>query len=273
MTTPTKRQTSAAEPYFAAGSETSDELERLHLLGQMLDGDTTLRLAALGVSGGWRCLEVGAGAGSIARWLAERVGPTGHVVATDIDLRFLGDVRPTVEVRRHDVTSDPLEDGAYDLVHCRMLLMHLSRPEVTLRKLTRALRPGGWLLAEEADLRASRAADPRHPATSGSNAVSDRAWEFVASAGIMDPFFGRFLPILVDELGLTDTGHGATTRVVRGGSPTARLAQMTYERLRAPLLAAGVVTEEEFSAHLSALDDPTFAIVQPMTVAVWGRLP
>jgi tRNA A58 N-methylase Trm61 len=65
---------------------------------------------------GWRCLEVGGGAGSITRWLSEATGTTGRVVATDIDTRFPGDVSAdNVEIRRHDVTSDPLEEDAFDL--------------------------------------------------------------------------------------------------------------------------------------------------------------
>jgi ubiquinone/menaquinone biosynthesis C-methylase UbiE len=75
---------------------------------------------------GWRCLDVGAGAGSLGRWLAERVGPTGHVVAADIDPRFLGGLRePNVEVHRCDITRDAVEQNCYDLVHSRFLLMHM----------------------------------------------------------------------------------------------------------------------------------------------------
>ena len=68
---------------------------------------------ARGVGPGWRCLEVGAGAGSIAGWLADRVGPSGQVIATDLDTRFLEQqARPNLEVRRHDVVRDPLETDA-----------------------------------------------------------------------------------------------------------------------------------------------------------------
>jgi hypothetical protein len=65
----------------------------------------------------------------VARWLAGQVGPTGHVVATDIDPRFLADREPAgVEVRRHDITVDPIEEDSYDLVHCRALLIHMRDP-------------------------------------------------------------------------------------------------------------------------------------------------
>jgi hypothetical protein len=81
---------------------------RFEALPRIYDPGTFRHLAALGVGEGWRCLEVGAGGGSVARWLADRVGPVGHVLATDIDTRFLDALAgPTLEVRRHDVTAHP----------------------------------------------------------------------------------------------------------------------------------------------------------------------
>lgn len=62
---------------------------RLQLLQQSLDSLTIQRLAQLGVQPGWHCLEVGAGVGSIAHWLAQQVGPQGSVVATDIDTHLV----------------------------------------------------------------------------------------------------------------------------------------------------------------------------------------
>jgi ubiquinone/menaquinone biosynthesis C-methylase UbiE len=95
------------------------------------------------VAEGWHCLEVGAGGGSIATWLCDRVGAAGHVVATDIDPRFLDAVgSPNLEVRRHDIASDPLPEAAFDLVHTRLVLVHLPEREAALRRIVRALKPG-----------------------------------------------------------------------------------------------------------------------------------
>lgn len=63
------------------------ESERLTALEQGLDPGTIRHLEALGVGPGWRCWEVGAGAGSIAAWLCQRVGDEGHVIATDLTLQ------------------------------------------------------------------------------------------------------------------------------------------------------------------------------------------
>src|SRR5438552_13919852 len=107
------------------------------------------RLTQLGVRRGWRCLDVGAGGGSIAPWLRDRVGPEGKVVAVDLDARFF-DKEPGIEARELNILTDDLERDEYDLVHCRLLLHHLRGNQLNaLRRMAAALRPGGVLLTSE----------------------------------------------------------------------------------------------------------------------------
>ena len=105
-----------------------------------------------------------------AGWPAGRAG--GRVVATDADPRFLaGTAVAGIEVRRHDILAGPLEPGRYDLVHCRALLCHLADPLRALRNMAGAVRPGGWLLVEDADYVSLVAADPAHPRSARFDAV------------------------------------------------------------------------------------------------------
>jgi 2-polyprenyl-3-methyl-5-hydroxy-6-metoxy-1,4-benzoquinol methylase len=132
------------ERYFATNSPEEFERRRLALLTRVSDPITFRRLTDLGIRQGWRCLDVGAGDGSVARWLAECVGPEGHVVATDLNTRFLdGHHLPNLEVRQHNLIEDGLEAAHYDLVHCRFVLQHLPDPAEGLRRLLNAVRPGG----------------------------------------------------------------------------------------------------------------------------------
>jgi SAM-dependent methyltransferase len=102
-------------------------LARLRSLEDWLDPGTIRHLRALDVGAGWRCLEVGAGAGSIARWLSGAVGSGGEVLAIDIDTRFLvGLPEANLRVRRHDVTADDLPAASFDLVHCRLVLADIG---------------------------------------------------------------------------------------------------------------------------------------------------
>jgi 2-polyprenyl-3-methyl-5-hydroxy-6-metoxy-1,4-benzoquinol methylase len=131
-----------ATRYFAAAWDFDEERLRLQLIEEIYDPAPTRRLSSLGLTSGLRCLELGAGAGSIACWLAARVAPSGQVVATDIDPRFLQDIKlPNLEVRRHDIRTDALEREAYDLVHCRNLLVHLPDPEQMARRMVAAHGP------------------------------------------------------------------------------------------------------------------------------------
>ena len=84
----------------------AQERERLSAMESLWDPGSEALLAELGVGRGWRCLEVGAGGGSLVRWLADR---GAHVTAIDIDTRFIEQfASDTIEVRRLDLRTDEL---------------------------------------------------------------------------------------------------------------------------------------------------------------------
>ena len=119
---------------------------------------------------GWRCLDVGAGGGSLTQWLCERVGPRGSVVAVDADTRFLDKLgAANLEVRRADVVHEPLPERAFDLVHTRFLLQHLPERERVLEKLARAVKPGGLLVVFD-----SGGAPPRRRSRTASASTGSR---------------------------------------------------------------------------------------------------
>ena len=86
----------------------------------------------------------------MAAWLAERVGPAGQVVATDIDCRYLERLDlPNLQVVQHNIVDDPvdvLSPGSFDLVCSRLVLFWLAgRQLAAVRQMAGCLRPGGWL--------------------------------------------------------------------------------------------------------------------------------
>jgi 2-polyprenyl-3-methyl-5-hydroxy-6-metoxy-1,4-benzoquinol methylase len=108
----------------------TDDRRRLDLLQQVHDPATIRELETLGSLSGWHCLDIGAGAGSIAVWLAQAVGNAGSVLATDLDTKFLEQLRlPNLKVARHDITSDHLPDSCFDLIHSRLLVHLLPQRE------------------------------------------------------------------------------------------------------------------------------------------------
>src|SRR5690349_21621401 len=131
------------------------ELERVRLAGleAALDPGTREHLTRLGAVPGARVLEIGAGGGSVAFWLAGRVAPNGKVVATDLETDFLESEAPrypSLEVLRHDIAADDPPTG-FDVVHARWLVEWLPDKRGALRRMASALRPGGVVLIEEPD--------------------------------------------------------------------------------------------------------------------------
>ncbi|MGQ0466570.1 MAG: methyltransferase domain-containing protein [Sporichthyaceae bacterium] len=259
--------------YLHAETAFDVERERLRLLEGRYDAVTRARLAMAGPLDGRACLEVGAGAGSVALVLADAVGPDGRVVALDLDPRFLSGLDvPNLTVRRHDIVADPLERSCYDLVHCRALLLHLTDPKVALRRMVDALRPGGLLLVEDADF-SSIGAIPGHAASEAFDRLV-REWERRGTAGwSIDPSLGRKLPGLLADVGLVERGDEALRFVRAGGSPEAEFYARSCEGVRDGALPRIFDPDTDLTRIVQALRDPAFSFVDSLNVAAWGRRP
>jgi SAM-dependent methyltransferase len=223
---------------------------------------------------GWQCWEVGGGGGSITDWLCARVGPSGHVLATDIDPRFLAILQhPNLEVRQHNVVTEAPPTGPFDLVHTRVVLAQLPEWEQVLGHLVQVLRPGGWLLLEEPDW-VTVVGTP--PALAGAAAVSVAVWtatlRLFADVGA-DPFRGRHLYAALCQQPLVDTGSEGLVTMQRGGERTPDFFRLTLDQLRDRLIAGGYVSAGELETYLGLLDRPDFVWMTPIMMAVWGRRP
>jgi SAM-dependent methyltransferase len=264
-----------AEHSYAFANVRAIQRERLRTLEALLDEGTIRQLGARGVGAGWRCLEVGAGGGSIAAWLCERVAPDGSVVATDLDTTVLADIsHPNLEIQVHNVLADDLPEDAFDLVHMRLLLAWLDDPQLALRRLIAALEPGGWLVAEEMDFvsavpDARLDADTRDliaRAVAAHNAV-------LAERHSFDPFYGRRLVGDLEDAGLADVGCEGRASMWRGGQAGGDAWRLTVAQLREPMIASGIVSAADLDALVPLCDDPRFSIMSQIIMAGWGRRP
>jgi SAM-dependent methyltransferase len=250
--------------------------ERLKLLESASDPGTLRVLETIGVGPGWRCLEIGAGAGSIASWLAERVGPTGHVLATDIDPRFLEPLaadHPNLEVCRHDVVSDDLPESAFDLVHARMVLEHLPERERALCRMAAALAPGGWLVVESVDF-AAETMDPAIESIYGERFVRSREARFrMMTDHGFDLTFARGLVRRFRGLGLVDVANEGRTYLWSGGTAGAEVSRLSWAQLRDRFLAGGYLNDTDIDEIQVMYADPRFTWTSPLVMAVWGRRP
>jgi SAM-dependent methyltransferase len=263
---------------YVFDQEWHKERERLQALESLFDGSSRRLLADLGVGPGWRCLEVGCGAGSMALWLADRVGPTGRVVATDLDTRFLaGRDRVNLDVRTHNIVTDPLEDEAFDLVHARAVLVHLADRQQVLKRLVTALRPGGCLLIEDVDFGGPTASmlaqyliAPQYPGPVAAERVY-LAIAAVFAANGADGSYGTRL--IADLLGAGVAGVGAElhTPVISGGAE--QWTRGTVEQLADRLVGTGIVTAGEVEQFLAASAQPDTYYLPPLMVSAWGQRP
>jgi len=241
--------------------------QRLALLEQCLDPVTCRRIKALGIANGWQCLEAGAGGGSIAQWLCSRVGVTGRVVAIDIDTRFLDALHQTnLEVRRHNLISDQLPENSFDLVHTRLVLMHIPSRHEILRRLVSALKPGGWLLLEEQDV---------YPVLATASGSYRQVWtafmQGMARQGVA-PEWARDLPQLLGEQRLHEVGAEGDIPIFSGASLMAQFWSLTWKQVRAQIQA--VLNEDEIlDDALRTLGDATKWFAGPANIAAWGRRP
>jgi SAM-dependent methyltransferase len=147
-------------------------------------------LDRLGIEPGWICVDVGAGGGDVAVALAEVVGRDGRVYAVDSDPTARDEVANAAAAHSQVLAiTQAAEDLALpepvDLAFCRFLLMHVIDPLVVVRQMAGAVRPGGWVVAQEPVTSAGRISgmplsmpDARHPD------IGDRLPELIVKAGL-----------------------------------------------------------------------------------------
>lgn len=245
--------------------------DHLDAAAALFDPTTFRHLEALGVGAGWRCWEVGAGGTSVVSWLARKVGPTGRVLATDVDTtRLAPAARPPVQVRRHDVEAEEPPEEGFDLVHARLVLVHVPDRQRALRSMVRALRPGGRLLIEDADptLQPLSCPDEHGPEQQLANRVRDGLRRLLADRGA-DLAHGRTLPRLLRQAGLRRVEADAYFPIT---SPNcAVLEAATVRQARDQLVTAGLATQEDIDRHLANVASGTMDLATAPMVSAWGR--
>jgi len=195
-------------------------------------------LERLAVAPGWRCVDVGAGGGDVSVALAEIVGHEGRVYAVDSDPRARDDVASAAAAFSQVLAvtqagEDLLLPEAVDLAFCRFLLMHVVDPAVVLRRMRQAVRPGGWVVAQE-------------PITSAGR-IGGVALSMPAAP---HPDIGALLPALVRDAGLDIVDAWAEAPAGVGPGPVT-----------------------EYLGSLTEVDPGDEAVVLPPLVTVLGRVP
>ncbi len=253
--------------YIFADTHDSREFERLLLIEKVFDPASHRRILATGVTTGWRCLEVGAGAGSIVHWLAEVVGESGKVVAVDLDTRLIANIKSNVEVIEADIRHILLENHSFDLIHARCVLIHIPDFQVALSKMLELLKPGGSIIVEEPDFAVAKVIASDHEACQSVERVNKAILQMFTNKGI-DYSLGVKLPAILQKLGLQQLAVENDTPISGGGSGMAKVMKMSAMQLAEKYIATGEATYQDIENYCLFAEDPNSWAIYHAIVSV-----
>jgi SAM-dependent methyltransferase len=205
--------------------------------------------------------------------LAEQVGSDGLVVATDIDVVWAETARSSnVHVIKHNVVTEQPPGVSFDLIHARLVLVHVPERARALHNIVRALKPGGWLLIEDADpnLQPLACIIENSPAEVLINKLRRGFRELMQRRGV-DLSYGRTLPRTLRDAGLEDVMADAYFPI---GQPECQaLERATVSMLAAQMITAQLASEVEIQTCLNYLDSQKLDIATAPMISAWGRRP
>lgn len=261
-------------PRYPFDNSAPEAVDRFTGLSALYDPVTARHLDRLGIAPGWRCLEIGAGGGSVALHMSSRVGERGHVLATDIDTsRMPADLPANVAVCRHDIGTDALPAMSYDLAHARAVLPFVADHDAVLARLIEALTPGGWLLVEDLVAPETETFDPEDPG----DADIVRKWRHavvtMSRRRGAEPTAIRALPSRLTAAGLVEIGAEGYFAPLRTAA-VVQLGRATIDHVGDQLTGAGLLTPTELARYRTILERPDGRYPGSLQlVSVWGRRP
>ncbi|MFF4489840.1 class I SAM-dependent methyltransferase [Streptomyces sp. NPDC001544] len=246
--------------------EHPQEAERIDAAALVYDPVTTRRLRALGAGPGSRCLEVGAGTGTVARWLLEEAR-VDQVVALDRDTSALSALAgPRLRVVTADLLDESLRPGGFDLIHARFVLMHLPERRRLVARLAQWLNPGGWLVLGDA-VEVPDALDT----SSAYRRTMDAMWQALRSTIGTDTSSVPAYPHYLREEGLRSVAAELYCPPLAAGSPLARFWSETWSRMRSALAETGRVDDTVIDEAQAYLSSPELAELGPGMLMAWGQ--
>lgn len=241
---------------YLFGNDADLTVQQLWCLQVLLDGPTTSVLDSVGIGPGWRCLDLGAGSGSIARWLADRTGSPETVVAADLTTDHIG-AQAGMRVMRHDINDGVPPGGPFDLIHARLLLLHLARREEILDDLVGSLAPGGWLVIGDFGARLPYALVASRADKAVFDRVQDVGHHIIGRSAGQSLTWAHEVQRHMDAAGLVNVHAREHSETIAGGSAGGLYHRNLILQLEAQALRTGI-TESELKRYGELMLDPRF---------------
>ena len=251
--------------YIFDEHDRDQEIVRLRMIEELFDPTTIGHLKRTGIGVGWRCLELGAGAGSIMKWMGGVVGDSGSVVGVDKNTRHLhGLSDPPIQIIESDFLKASLDPGL-DLAHCRYVLIHNRSSDAILRKLFNVLKPGGFLVVEEPDFTSAKLLN--HNNDDAQQRLNNAVCCMFEDMGL-DPAYGLSLPKKVAAQGLEILEVDSRLHLARGGSLMAQMMGASERALADKYVATGEASHADVERYIGSTNDDQFWTVYYSTVSV-----
>ena len=247
------------------------ERRRLDALADLLDPFTFHQLKQIGIEPGWRCLEIGAGTGSVSQWIAKQLGGEGEVLCTDLQTDFITEIdHPLIRVEMRDITQPQPDLEPFDLVVVRAVHHHIPDRDAAARNLVSTVRPGGHILYVEPDI---------HPVFCDDHPAWKRLWQAFFQWGErrdIDYYTGRRVPAQLAAIGMDIVSVRGETVLFNGSeaSNAARdLYRMTFDVVLQPMLDQGFLSKPDAEDAYALLDNPEAWLMSLCFFATHARKP
>ena len=254
--------------YIFRNSNDHPELLRLQLLETIFDPYSRELIQKTGDLTGKHYLEVGAGAGSMLRWMAEQAGPEGKITAVDIDDRFLTTLPENVDLCIGDIRELALPAQAFDLIHVRYVLIHLPDATEVLSKLWNTLKPGGHLVIAEPDFLIRKAIHSTSKELQDGFDHMHLACDFLFYKKGLKTGFGTQMVPLIRELTPQTMEVVNHCPVTPGGSDLARMMNLSAQQLKEAYLSTELVDDADFEHYRKFTEDPQSWAIYYATIGV-----
>ncbi len=254
---------------------TAAEYERLNRQAKIWEPITRRILMEAGLQKGMRCLDVGCGTGAVMKLMGNITGKEGTVTGFDADeslgnyavdiLNKDGDMQYSFEQGNIE-ESDVLPGIAYDFVYSRFFLLHLYKPEIAIKKMYDALKPGGILLLQDYDFSTLHFSKPVNEVDGYFRQLMLDTFSGIGK----DPLIGIRLSYYINKAIGKEADATDASSVITPAATTIAMMRSVLENMLPAMKKLGVANENDLVRFVKSCEE--FLLQEKDVSALWPLL-